>query len=231
MINKALIMQELQRLIGHVFAKPKLLELALTHKSANSSIDSNYGLNNERLEFLGDAVLSLVAANYIFCHFTSCQEGDLSKMRALFVCQENLSKTAQRLGLGQYITSDKSTHASGATNTKSILADALEAIIGAVFIDAGYHAAEKVVFNMLGYPVLAPKSAQIDAKTKLQEIVQASCHKTPKYTMISADGPDHAPVFTMGVSINDEILAEGQGSNKKIAMQHAAEVLLEKLSS
>jgi ribonuclease III len=230
MYDKSTCNLALQKIVGHDLLDPSLLELAVTHKSAVRGVSSP-GLNNERLEFLGDAVLSLVTANYLFCNYTSFREGELSKMRALFVCRENLSKAAMEVGLGQYIASDKSMHASGSTNCKSILADALEAIIGAVFIDRGYEAAERAVFRLLGYPIENLNRDQIDAKTKLQEIIQASFHKPPKYIVLASDGPDHAPIFTMGVLVNGEILATAQGGNKKTAAQNAAGLLLEKLSS
>jgi ribonuclease-3 len=227
-MGKSLCSLSLQKIIDYNFLDPSLLELAVTHKSA---IGSPHGLNNERLEFLGDAVLSLVTANYLFRNFTLAKEGDLSRMRALFVCQENLSQAAMKLDLGKYISSDKSTHASGSTNSKSVLADALEAIIGAVFIDGGYEAAEMVVFRILGYPIESPKSDVVDAKTKLQKIVQASFQEPPKYIMLAANGPAHAPVFTVGVLVNGEILAQAQGCNKKMAAKNAADLLLKKLYS
>lgn len=221
----------LPKAIGYNFADPNLLLTALTHKSASDK-DKNYGhgYNNERLEFLGDAVLSLVTANYLYRHNTSINEGDLSRMRAQFVCQENLSQAAKKMGLGEFIVSDKAMRASGSTNSKSILADALEAVIGAIFIDGGLLAAEEAILKMLGTPSTKLSAYPVDAKTKLQELVQASTQSAPRYILLSSSGPAHAPTFVVGVEVKGELIAEAQGENKKIAAQHAASQALIKLT-
>lgn len=220
----------LKKALAYEFNDETLLLTALTHRSASDKeISPPHGLNNERLEFLGDAVLSLVCANFLYQQNGFMSEGDLSRMRALYVCQENLSVAAKKLGLCDFIVSDKAMKASGSTNSKAILADALEAIIGAVFIDGGLKKAEEVIFTVLGTPSTKLSETEKDSKTKLQELIQASLHDAPKYIMLKASGPAHAPTFVVGVSVNNEILATAEGESKKSAAQHAAKRALEKL--
>jgi ribonuclease III len=217
--------------IGHTFSDPTLLLTALTHKSVSDREKASaHGYNNERLEFLGDAVLSLVTANYLYHQNGSMNEGDLSRMRAQFVCQENLSLVAKNMGLGDFIMSDKAMRASGSNNSKSILADALEAVIGAIFIDGGLFAAEVAIFKMLGPPSTKPSAYPVDAKTKLQELVQATIHDAPRYVVLESKGPAHAPTFVVGVEIKGAIVASASGENKKVAAQNAASLALEKFA-
>jgi ribonuclease-3 len=227
--DRAFVLTNLARAIGHTFFDLTLLDTALTHKSVlDKPVAHAHGLNNERLEFLGDAVLSLVTAYYLYRQNGLMNEGDLSRMRAQFVCQENLSRSAKDLSLGDFILSDKAMRASGSTNSKAILADALEALIGAVFIDGGLKVAEKVIFTILGYPSTHLGHIEKDAKTRLQEIVQAHIQEAPKYVVLESRGPAHAPTFVVGIKVDNEIIASAQGDSKKSAAQNAAVIALEK---
>lgn len=219
----------LERAIGYEFIDTSLLLLALRHKSfTDKEASTVHGLNNERLEFLGDAVLSLVTAHFLYRQDGFMSEGDLSRLRAQYVCQEHLSARATMLGLGDFILSDKAMRASGSNHSKSVLSDAMEAIFGAVFVEAGLGTAEKVIFTMLGEPSRKVATVDKDAKSKLQEIVQSMTQRAPKYVVLESQGPAHAPTFLVGVKVDDEIIATATGENKKIAAQKAACLALEK---
>lgn len=215
--------------IGYSFKDPTLLSTALTHRSSyDKNVAHLHGINNERLEFLGDAVLSLVCANFLYQQNSYFSEGDLSRLRALYVCQDHLAQAARSLDLARFIKSDKAMRASGSTSSKAVLSDAMEAIIGAVFIDGGIDAAQRVVLHILGEPPTKLAEMEKDAKTRLQEIIQASIHDAPQYVVLESSGPPHAPTFLVGVKINDAIVATATGENKRVAAQNAAVIALEK---
>lgn len=223
--------QALTVAMGYQFRDPSLLLTALKHKSCSDiKVAGTHGHNNERLEFLGDAVLSVVAANYLYQENNFFSEGDLSRLRAQFVCQENLSEAAREIDLGHFIMGDRAMRASGSTNSKAVLADAMEAIIGAVFMDGGLEAAEQVVFKILGKPSLTLEPNSKDPKTRLQEVIQAKLHASPSYVTVEIKGPAHAQTFVMGVMVNNEVIAMGEGVNKKVAAQNAAIIALEKFN-
>ena len=211
----------LQDMLGYKLRDPKLLSCALTHKSAGKKAGLEHGINNERLEFLGDAVLSLVAANFLYTQKPHFNEGDLSRLRAQYVCQENLSKAASKINLASFIKSDRP------LRSAAVLSDALEALFGAVFMDGGLDIAREVIFRILGEPSLKLTILEKDAKTKLQELVQASIQQAPKYVVLQKTGPAHAPTYVIAVNINNELIASASGENIKIAAQHAAECALE----
>lgn len=217
-----------QKALGYEFQDPGLLQIALTHKSIPEP--KNYlqhGSNNERLEFLGDAVLSLVTANFLYHeHGGRISEGDLSRMRSQFVCQENLSLAAKKIDLGDYVISDKAVRASGSNNSKSILADTLEAIFGAIYLDGGLLAAQEAIFHVLGKPSTTVNAASVDPKTKLQELVQSMYQDAPRYVVLKKSGPAHSPTFEVGVEIRGEIAAIASGESKKTAAQNAAVIAL-----
>ena len=217
--------------LAYQFRDKTLLATALTHRSSlDKDLVSMHGINNERLEFLGDAVLSLVTATYLYQENNYFNEGELSRLRAQYVCQENLAKAARALDLGRFIKSDKSMRASGSNNSKAILADAIEAIIGAVFIDGGLTSAQAVIWQILGLPPIKVVDLDKDAKTRLQEIIQAEMHNAPKYVVLEALGPPHAPTFVVAVTVKDEIVATATGESKKAAAQNAAIAALAKFS-
>lgn len=212
----------LSKTIGYSFLNPALLKTALTHKSASKLCGGPQAEYNERLEFLGDAVLSLITAEYLYGHKRHFNEGDLSRLRSQFVCQTNLSLAAKKIELGKYLLSDKAMRASGSNNSPAVLADALEALFGAVYLDAGLDEARAVIFKILGEPSIDVIESQKDAKTILQERVQASIQQAPKYELLSKAGPAHAPTFEIGIKIDGKLVASALGENKKIAAQNAA---------
>lgn len=223
---------KLMQALSYQFRDPHLLATALTHRSrAQKTPPHTHGLNNERIEFLGDAVLSLVAATHLFHNNPHAKEGDLSRLRAQYVCEAHLSEGAKKIDLGSYIRSDKSMRASGSNNSKAVLADAVEAIIGAVYIDGGLQAAQDVTFRILGEPDSCVNVMAKDAKTRLQEITQAQYHAAPHYVLLEASGPAHAPTYVIGVLVNDELIARADGLSKKIAAQQAASIALEYLTT
>lgn len=220
----------LQKAIGYTFKDQQLLTLALTHKSKKSQkLQNEHGRNNERLEFLGDAVLSLITAEYLYKEKSSLKEGELSKSRAEYVCKDFLYKKALNINLNKYIISDNSMRQSGSNSSPSILADTLEAIIGAVFIDGGLEIARETVFKVLGKPLLKVLEKPKDAKTLLQEKIQAQGLSTPKYEVLNASGPAHSPNFIIAVTVDGKILATSEGESKKSAAQNAAQKALEAL--
>jgi ribonuclease-3 len=224
--------EALIKTLGHEFKDLTLLYTAITHKSAFGRLSVNiHGANNERLEFLGDAVLSLVAANYLYQNNFYLDEGRLSRLRSQYICEENLSRAAKEINLGDFLFSDKAMRASGSNNSKAILADAIEAIFGAVYLDGGLKAAETVIFKLLGVPSNNLVESEKDFKTKLQEIVQADTQVSPKYIILNSTGPAHDPIFLVGVKVNDDIIATGTGKNKRVAAQNAASNALEKIYS
>jgi ribonuclease-3 len=207
--------------LGYAFQDIALLSCALTHKSARKKKELEHGINYERLEFLGDAVLSLVAADFLYAQKQHFTEGDLSRLRAQYVCQDNLSKAAEQLQLGAYIRSERT------LRSAAVLSDAVEALFGAVFIDGGLEAARQVIFHVLGEPSTKLKLIEKDAKTKLQEQIQASLHQAPKYVVLDKQGPAHAPTYVIGVKIDGEVVASASGEYMKTAAQNAAVQALE----
>ena len=185
---------------------------------------------NERLEFLGDAVLELITSEYLYHENDSMVEGDLSKLRASLVCEQTLSECAKKLTLGNYLYLGKGEDASGGRNRPSILSDALEAVIGAIYLDSGYPVAEAFIRkHILGN--MEEMHLFIDSKTKLQELVQNEYKMKLQYQLISEEGPDHDKYFTVQAMMDDVMLASGGGKSKKIATQDAAYrslILLEK---
>lgn len=210
--------------LGYQFRDQTLLSCALTHKSARKKeLCGEHGINNERLEFLGDAVLSLVTADFLYAKKPRFNEGELSRLRAQFVCHDNLSAAAIRFNLSAYIASDR------IIRSTAVLSDAMEAIFGAVFIDGGLEAARRVIFRALGEPSIRLKEQDKDSKTKLQELVQGNIQQAPKYIVLDKNGPAHAPTYLVGVKVNNELVASATGENMKSAAQNAALIALETL--
>lgn len=202
-----------------------LLELALTHPSFNQ--ERNTFTNNQRLEFLGDAVLNLIIAEWLFELFPRKAEGELTKIRAKTVCEKALLQVAEEINIGSYLLLGKGEEMSGGRKRKSILADAVEAVIGAVYVDKGYDEAKKFVtahFRDIIYN--ASSGVYYDYKSRLQEIVQARNQESVTYAIIKESGPAHAKTFTTGVYFQGVLLAEGVGKSKKEAEQNAAQKAL-----
>lgn len=183
--------------------------------------------NNQRLEFLGDAVLDFVIGDYLFKHFKEYSEGDLSKTRAWLVCEQSLFDVANKLELGRYLYLGKGEELSGGRKKKSILADTFEALVGAVYLDAGIKQVRFFIINLLKkYLADVPADNLQDYKSSLQELVQSLGKENVYYAVIAETGPAHARYFSSGVFYKDTLLAQGKGESKKISEQKAAEEVL-----
>ena len=218
--------QTLERTIGHQFADIGLLDLAMTHPS--------YALqhkcqDNQRLEFLGDAVLEICVSRVLYHKYPKLREGQLTRKRAALVCEANLARAATRLGLGSYLKLDRGEEVVGGRENPSILADTMEAVIAAVYLDAGMEEAAKLVdLAMDGYETSEKNDR--DAKSALQEYLQALGEETPTYEIIGQDGPPHARVFTARVLRADgSELGTGTGARKQRAEEAAAQMALQTL--
>lgn len=211
----------LEERLGYRFAGPGLLQRALTHGSyaAEHPADSS----NERLEFLGDAVLSLLVTDRIFSDYGDFPEGELAKVRAFVVSGPTLAECASRLGLGEFVLLGRGEEQAGGREKPSILADALEAVIAAVYVDGGLDAARRLVEALLGDDIVAAAKGpgEEDYKTRLQELALQLLHEPPRYEVRGA-GPDHAREFSARVWLSGDLRGEGEGSTKKEAEQQAA---------
>ena len=210
------------------FKNPEIFDQAMTHKSWVNENPSKRG-SNERLEFLGDAVLELVVTDYLFKKFPEKEEGYLTNLRANIVNTTNLASLAKKIDLGESIFLSKGEQSGGVKN-KSLLADTIEAIIGAIYLDSGIVAAGKFIEeNLLSDLDVKLKEPLKDAKSRFQESVQASGLPAPKYKVIKITGPDHARLFTVHVYVKGKVVGEGVGKSKSEAQQKAASVALEKV--
>ncbi len=221
----------LAKRIDYKFSDISLLVKALTHSSYANEMRLSRDDNNERLEFLGDAVLELVTSEYVFKEYKKLSEGDLTKLRASIVCEQTLSSCARDLELGAYILLGKGEDASGGRERESILSDTLEAMIGAIFLDGGFTNAKEFIYD---YIISSIKSKELffDSKTILQEIIQNdNNHQKLKYKLISEDGPDHNKTFTMAVFVGNKQIGLGTGRTKKAAEQEAASKAIQKLKN
>jgi ribonuclease III len=213
------------------FRSLELLNLAFCHRSFINE-QSETGENNERLEFLGDSVLGLVVAAYLYEIMPDRQEGELARVKSFVVSEESLSEIARDLKIDNFILIGKGEEYSGGRNKKALLADATEAIIGAFFLDSGYTAAEKFVLRNLVPQIekVLQNKHHKDFKTLLQEYVQKKFKTYPRYTLLKKIGPDHDRTFVMDVTINGRTFGSAQGKNKKEAEQNAAQIAYEQIS-
>jgi len=221
---------KLEKKIGIKFKNQDLLRTAFVHRSyLNEHKDSGWE-HNERVEFLGDAVLELVATEYLYSHFPN-PEGDLTNWRSALVKGETLSKIARELGLGDYLYLSKGEEHSGGREKDYLLANVFEALIGVTYLQHGYAKAQKFIEKfLLGHlEGILKKGEHIDAKSRLQELAQERVMVTPSYQLIHDEGPDHDKTFTMGAYIGDRIVGKGNGGNKQAAEQKAAEDALKRL--
>ncbi len=212
----------LASVLGVEFKNIALLNRALTHTSYANEAKERIA-HNERLEFLGDAVLELASSTYLFKNFSQMPEGEMTKARASIVCETSLAKLANQLNVGHYLLLGKGERLTGGEKRPSILADAFESIIGAIYLDQGWQVAYDYVVGKLHNEFIAVKNGYNlkDYKTILQEVVQAKGYHA-EYKLISEDGPDHAKIFEFAVEINSKIKGLGKGTTKKEAEQHAA---------
>lgn len=220
-------MIELERKIGYTFKNNEILNTALTHSSYSNEVGKNVKCN-ERLEFLGDSVLSLVVTNFIFLNFSQFPEGDLTQLRASLVCEKALYKFAKVIDLGSFIKLSRGERHGGGADRPSILSDAFEALIAAIYLDGGYDEAAKFVMTFIEPEIKNIKKKPVkDYKTTLQEIVQKNPGEKLEYRMVSESGPDHDKHFVAEVLLNSNSIGKGGGRSKKEAEQQAARVALE----
>jgi ribonuclease-3 len=222
----------LEAQLGHVFARAELCEAALTHKSWLNEFARAGRTDNERLEFLGDAVLNLVVGDLLMRRYPERSEGDLSKNRAALVSETGLGQVAAALDLGQWIFLGRGEEQAGGRRRASILADTLEALLGAVYLDGGFGAAFGVVERVLA-PGLADseRGLRLDHKSRLQERSQALLQRTPQYAVVGQEGPDHDKTFVVSIVLNGTEYGRAAGKSKKEAEQSAAAQALEKLEA
>lgn len=214
-------LSELEEKIGYHFQDKGLLEEAVTHSSYSNERKINKTDNYERLEFLGDAVLELTTSEFLYHKSPKLPEGKMTKLRASLVCEQSLAVCAKDLGLGGYIRLGKGEESTGGRNRDSIIADVVEALIGAVYLDCGLEEAKRFIY---GYVLsdLEDKQLFYDAKTILQEYIQQSGKGTLHYEMISESGPEHNKSFSVEVRLDGKRIGEGVGRTKKAAQQQAA---------
>ena len=219
-------LKELQEKIGYTFRNESLLIQAMTHSSyANEGKKHRH--NNERLEFLGDSVLSVIVARYLFLTYKDLPEGELTKLRAGLVCEKALDVFAGQVGLGEYLFLGKGEELTGGRHRPSILADAFEALLAAIYLDGGYEAAQSFMRRFIPKDLDVKKESKLsDYKTALQEIIQQNREERIEYVLIDEHGPDHAKVFTAQVLLNSNVIGTGEGSSKKQAEQNAAQEAL-----
>lgn len=217
--------------LGIDFRRPALLEQALVHRSYLNEAPDLALESNERMEFLGDAVLGLIISDRLYREYPGLSEGQLSQIRALLVRWDTLAEAAERICLGDYLTLGRGEEMSGGRTRPSNLAGALEALIGAAFLDSGLTKARRLVLHLLGPELeqIAAGAVAVDSKSRLQQVVQARWHEIPKYRLISSVGPDHAKTFTVEVLVHREVVGRGEGRNKKQAELAAARQALEAL--
>ena len=215
--------EQLQLILGYEFKDTKLIIEALTHKSYKKPYD------NERLEFLGDAVLDLVVGEYLFKKFSNSPEGNLSKIRASLVNETGFEKLARFLNLGDCILLSNAEANNGGREKSSLLSNAFEAVMGAIYLEAGLKTVESVAIALIekNYIEISLDSLFSDFKTLLQEITQAQFGITPEYIVVASRGPDHLKEFEVAVSIQDKEYARAIGKSKKIAQQEAAKIALD----
>ena len=225
------MIKDLEAAIGYRFKNITLLQNALTHSSYANERWHNSLLSNERLEFLGDAILGMTVAKYLYQTFPDRPEGELTRMRADMVCEQTLAKVAARIELGKHLLLGNGEEQGGGRTRNSILADAVESVIAASYLDGGMEAAQRFIDQFILVEVPVKKLHNTDYKTALQELVQQKKNQVLSYALIGESGPDHDKQFDVEVKLNGQVVGTGSGSSKKRAEQAAARAALEKLSA
>ena len=228
---KAADHRRLYDITGYSFSDERLIRNALTHSSYASEHRLGYGMNNERLEFIGDAFVDAVVGTELFGMMRDAHEGELSRCRADVVCEDTLADVASGMGLGDYLYLGRGEEANGGRHKPSILADAFEALMGAIIMDGGYEACRGVILRLLGDRIALASEGKLnkDYKTKLQEILQNKDRNVKiAYEITDQSGPDHSKLFTTQVTMNGRVLGRGSGRSKARAEQAAAEDALTK---
>ena len=223
-------MEQFENIIGYQFQNKNYLRQALSHSSYANEMRLSKLANNERLEFLGDAVLELMSSEYIFSNNVEMYEGEMTKLRASLVCEPTLAMCARQIKLGEYILLGKGEIATGGSNRDSILSDAFEAVIGAIYLDGGFTNAKEFVMKFV-LDDIDSKKLFFDSKTILQEMVQADYKEPLVYRLIGESGPDHDKVFTVAAIVDGKELSQGSGKTKKAAEQAAAYQAILKLTN
>ena len=219
-------MDGLEQKLGYKFNNINLLKNALTHSSYANEVRNGFS-SNERLEFLGDSVLSIVVSDYIYKHYPNMPEGELTKLRASLVCEKSLCAFSRELELGSYLMLGKGGDKGGGRERDSILADAFEAVLAAIYLDGGMEPARRHVMNFVLRELKHTDDEVFkDYKTALQEIIQRNPEESVTYILIDESGPDHDKSFTVEVRLNSNVIGKGTGKNKKRAEQMAAKEAL-----
>ncbi len=224
-------MRTLQEAIGYHFRELSLLETALTHTSYANEVYQDGLRSYERLEFLGDSILGFTAADYLFSAFPGLHEGELTKLRAELVCEASLAETAKKLGLGDHLRLGKGEEAGGGRRRVSIIADVVEAVIAAIYLDGGLSAAKRFIYDHVLVDVKERVKLNADYKTMLQELVQQKKNQQLSYELLGESGPDHDKLFTVRVLLNGSPIGTGEGTSKKRAEQAAAQKALNILTA
>lgn len=214
-------LRELEEIIGYTFKQEGLLRQALTHSSFANEKHMKKLSDNERLEFLGDAVLEVVSSEFLFANYPKLPEGDLTKLRASIVCEPTLALCTREISLGKFLYLGKGENQTGGRNRKSILSDALEAVIGAIYLDGGFEPARAFIHRFI-LTDIENKKLFYDSKTILQELVQGNYEESLHYELLAEEGPDHDKRFRVAAKIGDRQIGEGSGHTKKAAEQEAA---------
>ena len=223
------MIKDLENAIGYRFSNITLLQNALTHSSYANERWHDGLRSNERLEFLGDSVLGMVVAEYLYQTFPGRPEGELTRMRADMVCETSLAEVAAKLDVGRHLLLGHGEEQGGGRNRASTLADAVESIIAASFLDGGMAAAEGIIRRFILCNVPTGKLHNTDHKTALQELVQQKKNQVLTYTLVGESGPDHDKQFFVEVMLNGQLIGKGSGSSKKRAEQDAARSAIESL--
>ena len=224
------MIKDLEMAIGYRFENITLLQNALAHSSYANEHWHNSLKSNERLEFLGDSILGMVVAEYLYRNFPDRLEGDLTRMRADMVCENSLARIAERLQLGSYLLLGNGEEQNGGRKRSSILADAVESVIAACFLDGGMASARAFIERFVLVRVPEKQLVNRDYKTALQELVQQKKNQLLSYALVGESGPDHDKQFRVELSINGEVIGSGTGTSKKRAEQEAARTAIEVLT-
>lgn len=224
---------EFEKIIGYSFNNRNHVLLALTHSSFANEIKSGKVKSNERLEFLGDAVLNIVMSEEIYMRYAQLTEGEMTRVRANVVCETSLTKCANNIGIGHWLLLGKGEELTGGRSRISILSDAFEALIGAIYLDGGMQNAREFVLRQVKQMLEDSANGVImmDYKTQLQEVVQRNGEKKIVYEVVEEKGPDHNKLFIMQVKVSEAVWGTGEGKSKKEAEQNAARVALERKKS
>ncbi|MGI6030213.1 MAG: ribonuclease III [Eubacteriales bacterium] len=222
-------MEKLQQTLGYTFQDESLLRQALSHSSYANEHKGQGLVCNERLEFLGDSVLSLMVSQYIYHECKRLPEGELTKIRAAVVCEQSLYQAAKKLGLGEYLLLGKGEEMTHGRERTSILADAFEAVIAAIYLDSGFESVKNIILPRLEESIHEAVKGKLnrDFKTLLQEIVQQNREEQLRYVLVGEEGPDHNKRFFVEVHLNSNVIGRGEGRSKKEAEQMAAHQALE----